>query len=102
MPTGDGPTGDSTGSARKPNRLALAWGTGPGTIDRSARSRRARNAGLSADTPYSADALRSNACIRHAFGGPFIDYFIKLKEFEIDRFLSDVTDWEQRGYFAIL
>ena len=71
--------------------------------------------GPSADTPYSADAprlpnslmaaiaaLRDNACFRTAFGDPFIDYFIKLKEFEIGRFLSDVTDWEQREYFAIL
>jgi glutamine synthetase len=47
-------------------------------------------------------ALRDNACFRAAFGDPFVDYFIKLKEFEIGRFLSDVTDWEQREYFAIL
>jgi glutamine synthetase len=71
--------------------------------------------GPSADTPYSADAptlpkslmaaiaaLRDDACFRAAFGASFIDYFIKLKEFEIGRFLSDVTDWEQREYFAIL
>ena len=75
----------------------------------------AADPGLSADTPYSADAptlpkslmaaiaaLRDNACFRTAFGDPFIDYFIKLKEFEIGRFLTDVTDWEQREYFAIL
>jgi glutamine synthetase len=47
-------------------------------------------------------ALRDNACFRTAFGAPFIDYFIKLKEFEIDRFLSGVAGWEQREYFAIL
>jgi glutamine synthetase len=71
--------------------------------------------GPSADTPYSANApilpkslmaaiaaLRDNACFRTAFGNPFIDYFIALKEFEISRFLSDVTDWEQREYLAIL
>jgi glutamine synthetase len=71
--------------------------------------------GPPADTPYSADepalpkslmaaiaALRDNTCFRAAFGDPFIDYFIKLKEFEIGRFLSDVTDWEQREYLAIL
>jgi glutamine synthetase len=76
---------------------------------------RAADPGPSADTPHSADAptlpkslmaaiaaLRYNECFRAAFGDPFIDYFIKLKEFEIDRFLSDVTDWEQREYFAIL
>ena len=67
------------------------------------------------ETPYSADAptlpkslmaaiaaLRDNTCFRAAFGDRFIDYFIALKEFEIGRFLSDVTDWEQREYLAIL
>jgi glutamine synthetase len=71
--------------------------------------------GRSADTPYSADApmlpkslmaaiaaLRDDACFRAAFGDPFIDYFVSLKEFEIGRFLSEVTDWEQREYFALL
>ena len=75
----------------------------------------AADPGPSADAPYSADApmlpkslmmaiaaLRDNTCFRAAFGEPFIDYFIKLKEFEIGRFLSDVTDWEQREYFEIL
>jgi glutamine synthetase len=75
----------------------------------------AADPGPSADAPYSADAptlpkslmealaeLRGNACFRAAFGDPFVDYFIRLKEFEIGRFLSDVTDWEQREYFAIL
>jgi glutamine synthetase len=71
--------------------------------------------GPSADTPYSADApmlprslmdavaaLRGSACFRDAFGDRFVDYFIQLKEAEIGRFLSDVTDWEQREYLAIL
>ena len=71
--------------------------------------------GPAADTPYSADApklprtlleaiaaLRDNACFRAAFGDAFIDYFVRLKEFEINRFLTDVTDWEQREYFALL
>jgi glutamine synthetase len=76
---------------------------------------RAADPGPSADTPYSADAptlprtlleaiaaLRDNASLRAAFGNSFIDYFVKLKEFEINRFLSDVTDWEQREYFELL
>jgi len=71
--------------------------------------------GATADAPYSADAprlprtlmeaiaaLRDNACFRAAFGNVFVDYFVRLKEFEINRFLSDVTDWEQREYFALL
>jgi len=66
--------------------------------------------GPSADTPYSADAptlpktlmdaiaaLRDDACFRSAFGDRFVDYFVHLKEFEIGRFLSAVTDWEHRG-----
>src|SRR6202020_2516477 len=67
--------------------------------------------GPSADTPYSTDApmlprtliealaaLRESACFRHAFGDAFIDYFVRLKDFEFNRFLSAVTDWEQREY----
>ncbi len=71
--------------------------------------------GPAADAPYSADAprlpqtlleaiaaLRDSACFRAAFGDGFVDYFVRLKEFEINRFLSSVTDWEQREYFALL
>ena len=47
-------------------------------------------------------ALRESACFRAAFGDAFVDYFVQLKEFEIGRFLSDVTDWEQREYFELL
>jgi glutamine synthetase len=67
------------------------------------------------ETPYSAEApklpkslmeaitaLRANHCFRAAFGDVFIDYFVHLKEFEIARFLTDVTDWEQREYLAVL
>jgi len=71
--------------------------------------------GTSADSPYRADApmlpgtlpeaiaaLRDSTCFRAAFGDAFIDYFVRLKEFEIGRFLSEVTDWEQREYLEIL
>jgi glutamine synthetase len=67
------------------------------------------------ETPYSAEAaklpkslmeaiaaLRANHCFRAAFGDAFVDYFVHLKEFEIARFLTDVTDWEQREYLAVL
>jgi glutamine synthetase len=47
-------------------------------------------------------ALRDDACLRAAFGPFFIDTFIRLKEAEIDRFLSDVTEWEQAEYFHLL
>ena len=75
----------------------------------------AADPGPPADTPYSADAprlprtlleaitaLRDSACFRAAFGDAFVDYFVRLKNAEINRFLSDVTDWEQREYFELL
>jgi len=71
--------------------------------------------GPPADAPYLADAprlpqslmesiaaLRDSTCFRAAFGETFIDYFIRLKTFEVNRFLTAVTDWEQREYFALL
>ncbi len=71
--------------------------------------------GPSSDTPYSTEsptlprslqeaitALRDNACFRAAFGDTFVDYFVGLKEFEINRFLAAVTDWEQREYLELL
>lgn len=71
--------------------------------------------GPSADAPYSADAptlprtlpeaiaaLRDSTCFRAAFGDAFVDYFVRLKELEINRFLSAVTDWEQREYLELL
>jgi glutamine synthetase len=46
-------------------------------------------------------ALRGDAFFREAFGEPFVDYFLRLKEFEIARFLAHVTDWEHREYFEM-
>ena len=76
---------------------------------------RALDPGPSADQPYGSDApalprsliealtaLRANTCFHDHFGGFFIDYFVHLKQAELDRFLSEVTDWEQREYFSLL
>jgi glutamine synthetase len=62
--------------------------------------------------PYTADApklptqlweavghLERDAFFRGAFGDVFIDYVLMMKKAEIGRFLSEVTDWEQREYF---
>ena len=74
-----------------------------GLADRVRPGRHPTNAdpGPSSDTPYSAEApmlprtlleaitaLRDNACFRAAFGDAFVDYFVRLKEFEINRFLA--------------
>ncbi len=65
------------------------------------------------DNPYAANAevlpahlleaigaLRGSALFRQQMGDRFIDYFLTIKDFEVQRFLCDeVTDWEQREYF---
>ena len=70
--------------------------------------------GPSADTPYEAKApllprtlqdalhaLAGSKVLRAGFGDFFVDYYLKLKQAEIDRFQSEVTDWEQREYFSL-
>lgn len=65
-------------------------------------------------SPYEADvrplpaslmdavaALDKSPLFRRAFGDLFVDYIATIKRFEISRFLSEVTDWEQREYFAL-
>ena len=70
--------------------------------------------GPSADTPYEAaaemlprslgealDALRASACFRAGFGDAFVDYYLAIKDAEVARFESEVTDWEHREYFEL-
>src|ERR1041385_2639830 len=45
------------------------------------------------------DHLEKDAFFRGAFGDVLIDYMLMMKKSEIGRFLSEVTDWEQREYF---
>jgi glutamine synthetase len=47
-------------------------------------------------------ALRADDLFAEAFGRPFVDYVLTLKEAEVARFLTAVTDWEQREYFELL
>ena len=67
-----------------------------------------------ANEPYTADApglprslieavsaLRKDSLFRAQLGDLFVDYILTLKEFEISRFLSEVTDWEQKEYFDL-
>ncbi len=71
--------------------------------------------GPPSDAPYDGDApalpaslsdalsaLRADECLTGAFGGFATDTFIRLKQAEIDRFLSEVTEWEQAEYFELL
>lgn len=73
-----------------------------------------RDPGPSADLPYETDAPRlptslpdalaallGSACMREGFGADFVDYFIHIKQAELERFNAEVTEWEQREYFDI-
>jgi glutamine synthetase len=46
-------------------------------------------------------ALRADPVFAQRLGPEFVDYLIELKESEIERFLTAVTDWEQREYFTL-
>ena len=68
----------------------------------------------SADTPYETKAeplphtlgealecLRQDEMLCKALGETFVDYYCRIKEAEIARFNSEVTDWEHREYFDL-
>ncbi|SPP99237.1 MULTISPECIES: glutamine synthetase family protein [Bradyrhizobium] len=70
--------------------------------------------GPSADTPYETKApplpkslrdavaaLKDDPFFREKLGAEFVDYYAHIKNAEIDRFLSEVTDWEHREYFEM-
>ena len=60
-----------------------------------------RGTGLPRNIADAIAHFRSSDLFRCALGDTFVDYFSHIKEFELNRFLGeDVTDWEQREYFA--
>jgi glutamine synthetase len=70
--------------------------------------------GASADTPYETQAallpktlgeavfaLKDDPFFRDALGAEFVDYYVHIKNAEIERFQAEVSDWEQREYFEM-
>jgi glutamine synthetase len=70
--------------------------------------------GPSADTPYETkadllpkslreaiDALKDDPFFRQALGAEFVDYYVHIKNAEIERFQAEVSDWEHREYFEM-
>jgi glutamine synthetase len=47
------------------------------------------------------DAFRDDALLKSELGETFHHYFHSLKQFEVNRFLSAVTDWEHQEYFEM-
>jgi glutamine synthetase len=75
---------------------------------------RALDPGPSADTPYETKAallpktlqeavaaLKDDPFFREAFGAGFVDYYVHIKNAEIERFQTEVSDWEHREYFEM-
>jgi glutamine synthetase len=75
---------------------------------------RALDPGPSADTPYERQAallpktlreavlaLKDDPFFRDALGAAFVDYYVHIKNAEIERFQAEVSDWEQREYFEM-
>lgn len=47
------------------------------------------------------DALAADAAFRTALGETVVDWYATIKRSEFGRYLSHVSDWEQREYFGI-
>lgn len=75
---------------------------------------RSLDPGPSADTPYETRAsflpkslqeavlaLRDDPFFRTAMGAEFVDYYVHIKNAEIERFQAEVTEWEHREYFEM-
>ena len=67
-----------------------------------------------ADTPYETqapalpktlrealDALKSDTFFRDKLGAGFVDYYLYIKNAELERFQAEVSDWEHREYFEM-
>jgi glutamine synthetase len=70
--------------------------------------------GPSADAPYEAKAallpkslreavfaLNDDPFFRDTLGAAFVDYYVHIKNAEIERFQAEVSDWEHREYFEM-
>ena len=75
---------------------------------------RALDPPASADAPYetkapalpktlreAVDALQHDSFFRDALGGAYVDYYVHMKNAEIERFQAEVSDWEHREYFEM-
>ncbi|MBN2332251.1 MAG: glutamine synthetase [Deltaproteobacteria bacterium] len=70
--------------------------------------------GPPSDAPYEAEArllprslsealqaLRADRVITEAMGEEFINYITTIKDAEVDRFMTEISAWEQKEYFEI-
>lgn len=77
--------------------IQARWDPGPATHDPYAAE-----AELLPRTLMAAlDALQADAVFADALGRDVVDWFLTIKRAEVDRYLADVSDWEQREYFGV-
>ena len=48
------------------------------------------------------EALRSSKEVRELLGEPFVDHYVRTREWECRQFESAVTKWELERYFEII
>jgi glutamine synthetase len=47
-------------------------------------------------------AMKQSAIAKELFGAPFVDHFVRTREWEWRQFSKVVTDWEKKRYFEII
>lgn len=56
---------------------------------------------LPANLGAAIDAFEASAMLREAFGDEVVDYLVRLKRAEWDRYLAAISEWEQAEYFGL-
>lgn len=57
--------------------------------------------GLPQNLMAALDALRDSQVFEAALGRNVVDWFLRIKRTEIERYLAHVSEWEQREYFGL-
>ena len=52
--------------------------------------------------PAALEELRDDQAFAEAFGQEVVDWILTLKGSEVERYLAEVSDWEQREYFSMM
>ena len=68
---------------------------------RRIRRTRPRRALLPKSLREAVFALQDDPFFRQALGAEFVDYYVHIKNAEIERFQAEVSDWEHREYFEM-
>ena len=80
-------------------RAGMAAGTDPGAPVTAAYL--SDRAVLPGSMMEALTAFENDTVLRAELGETFHHYFLSLKQFEVARFLSAVTDWEHQEYFEM-